>query len=56
LEEPCAGAVAIFQQTRPRGGRRAWKAFHDRFPSYNGPPVPLVRARMMGGRTARAAF
>jgi hypothetical protein len=35
--------------TRTRGGRRAWKAFHDRFLSYGGPPIPLVRAQMMGG-------
>ena len=34
---------------RTRGGRRAWKAFHDRFLSYGGPPIPLVRAQMMGG-------
>jgi uncharacterized protein (DUF885 family) len=41
--------------TATRGGRRAWKAFHDRFLSYGGPPVPLVRAQMMGGE-ARAVF
>ncbi len=40
---------------RTRGGRRAWKAFHDRFLSYGGPPIPLVRAQMMGG-TPRAVF
>ena len=40
---------------RTRGGRRAWKAFHDRFLSYGGPPIPLVRAQMMGG-PARAVF
>jgi len=42
--------------TRGRGGRRAWKAFHDRFLSYGGPPIPLVRQQMMGGRAARAVF
>jgi uncharacterized protein (DUF885 family) len=41
--------------TRTRGGRRAWKAFHDRFLSYGGPPIPLVRAQMMGGNP-RAVF
>ncbi|HEV2817609.1 MAG TPA: DUF885 domain-containing protein [Allosphingosinicella sp.] len=41
--------------TRTRGGRRAWKAFHDRFLSYGGPPIPLVRAQMMGG-APRAVF
>jgi uncharacterized protein (DUF885 family) len=40
---------------RTRGGRQAWKAFHDRFLSYGGPPIPLVRAQMMGG-TARSIF
>jgi len=41
--------------TRTRGGRRAWKQFHDKFLSYGGPPVPLVRAQMMGGE-AKAVF
>ena len=34
--------------TATRGGRRAWKAFHDQFLSYGGPPIPLVRRQMMG--------
>ena len=38
-----------------RGGRRAWKAFHDRFLGYGGPPIPLVRAQMMG-EAPRAVF
>jgi hypothetical protein len=29
-----------------RGGRAAWKAFHDQFLSFGGPPVPLVRKAM----------
>lgn len=37
--------------TRTRGGRQAWKQFHDKFLSYGGPPIPLVRAQMMGGET-----
>ncbi len=41
--------------TRNRGGRRAWKEFHDRFLSYGGPPIPLVRAQMMG-EPQRAVF
>jgi uncharacterized protein (DUF885 family) len=32
-----------------RGGRSAWKQFHDAFLSYGGPPIPLVRRAMMGG-------
>ena len=31
-----------------RGGREAWKAFHDGFLSLGGPPVPLARQRMLG--------
>lgn len=31
-----------------RGGRAAWKEFHDRFLSYGGPPVPLVRQALLG--------
>ena len=38
-----------------RGGQKAWKAFHDQFLSYGGPPIPLVRQQMMGGK-AEALF
>jgi uncharacterized protein (DUF885 family) len=38
--------------TATRGGRAAWKAFHDQFLSYGGPPIPLVRAQMLGGAPA----
>jgi hypothetical protein len=34
--------------TASRGGRSAWKQFHDAFLSYGGPPIPLVRRAMMG--------
>ncbi|WP_020647916.1 DUF885 domain-containing protein [Solimonas variicoloris] len=34
--------------TATRGGRAAWQAFHDQFLSYGGPPIPLVRERMLG--------
>ncbi len=33
--------------TANRGGRKAWKAFHDEFLSYGGPPIPLARGQMM---------
>jgi uncharacterized protein (DUF885 family) len=33
--------------TANHGGREGWKAFHDQFLSYGGPPIPLVRAQMM---------
>jgi uncharacterized protein (DUF885 family) len=41
--------------TASRGGREAWLQFHDQFLSYGGPPIPLVRAQMMGGE-AEAVF
>jgi uncharacterized protein (DUF885 family) len=31
-----------------RGGRTAWKQFHDELLSYGGPPLPLVRRAMLG--------
>jgi hypothetical protein len=34
--------------TASRDGRTAWKAFHDQFLQYGGPPIPLVRAVMLG--------
>jgi len=42
--------------TATRGGRAGWKAFHDRFLSFGGSPIPLVRQEMMGEKTARALF
>lgn len=30
-----------------RGGRGAWKQFHDQFLSYGGPPIPLIRKEML---------
>jgi hypothetical protein len=31
-----------------RGGRAAWKQFHDSLLAYGGPPLPLVRREMLG--------
>ena len=31
-----------------RGGRSAWRQFHDQFLTYGGPPIPMVRRAMMG--------
>ena len=42
--------------TASRGGRAAWKQFHDAFLSYGGPPVTLVRQSMMGERAPHAVF
>ncbi|MGY2732557.1 DUF885 domain-containing protein [Sphingomonas sp. UYP23] len=35
--------------TATHGGRASWKAFHDQFLRYGGPPIPLVRQAMLGG-------
>jgi uncharacterized protein (DUF885 family) len=42
--------------TASRGGRKAWKAFHDTFLSFGGPPVPLVRQAMMGEAAPKTVF
>jgi uncharacterized protein (DUF885 family) len=42
--------------TASRGGRKAWKQFHDAFLSYGGPPVTLVRQAMMGEDAPRTVF
>ena len=34
--------------TASRGGRSAWKEFHDTFLAYGRPPVPMIRADMLG--------
>jgi hypothetical protein len=34
--------------TATRGGRNAWHDFHDQFLQFGGPPIPLVRASMLG--------
>jgi uncharacterized protein (DUF885 family) len=41
--------------TATRGGRQAWRDFHDAFLTSGGPPIPLVRQQMMGGE-AEAVF
>jgi hypothetical protein len=35
--------------TATRGGRAAWKEFHDELLKYGSPPIPLVRKVMLGG-------
>jgi uncharacterized protein (DUF885 family) len=39
-----------------RGGKTAWKQFHDQFLSYGGPPIPLVRKAMMGANDTGSLF
>ena len=42
--------------TATHGGRDGWKAFHDAFLEYGGPPIPLVRQAMMGEDKPKAVF
>jgi uncharacterized protein (DUF885 family) len=36
--------------TASRGNEKAWREFHDKFLSYGGPPIPMVRESMLGTR------
>lgn len=40
--------------TATRGGKAGWKAFHDAFLNFGGPPVPLVRQAMLGAASGPA--
>lgn len=31
-----------------RGGRKAWRQFHDELLTYGGPPIPMIRKQMIG--------
>jgi uncharacterized protein (DUF885 family) len=42
--------------TADKGGAKGWKAFHDSFLSFGGPPIPLVRQQMMNEDTPKAVF
>lgn len=42
--------------TATHGGRAGWRAFHDAFLSYGGPPIPLVRQAMMRESAPHALF
>jgi len=35
---------------------KEWKAFHDAFLSYGGPPIPLVRKAMVGDKDKGSLF
>jgi hypothetical protein len=39
-----------------KGDKTKWKAFHDEFLSYGGPPIPMVRAAMLKEASAKAVF
>jgi len=38
------------------GGRAGWRAFHDALLSYGGPPIPLLRAAMLGESATASLF
>ena len=40
----------------PADSPQRWQAFHDKFLSYGGPPIPLVRREMMAGKDAESLF
>ncbi len=42
--------LAKMQQAVPRGAddKARWHDFHDKFLSYGGPPIPLLRKEMVG--------
>ena len=42
--------------TATRGGRAAWKEFHDQFLQFGGPPIPLVRRAMLGADDKGSLF
>jgi uncharacterized protein (DUF885 family) len=42
--------------TATRGGKAAWRRFHDEFLSYGSPPIPLVRRAMLGANAPGALF
>jgi hypothetical protein len=33
--------------TAERGGREAWREFHDEFLAHGGPPIPMLRRLML---------
>lgn len=39
-----------------KGDTKKWKAFHDEFLSYGGPPIPMVRQAMLKEKEAKAVF
>ena len=42
--------------TATHGGRAGWKAFHEQFLNFGGPPIPLVRQAMMKEAAPRSVF
>jgi hypothetical protein len=38
----------VAKQAAGGDARQHWKDFHDKFLSYGGPPIPLVRQALVG--------
>ena len=45
---PAASAPAASAAAPPGDSHALWREFHDKFLSYGGPPIPLVRKEMLG--------
>jgi uncharacterized protein DUF885 len=48
--------IAANPSTASADSPQRWHAFHDKFLSYGGPPIPLVRREMMAGKDDGALF
>jgi hypothetical protein len=50
MSGPAMTGPAMTGPSAGAGGDQAlWHDFHDKFLSYGGPPIPLVRKQMLGG-------
>ena len=52
VEEPVKPEPKVAKKAKPApkaDPTKEWKAFHDAFLSYGGPPIPLVRKAMIAG-------
>tara|TARA_R110002126_G_scaffold10236_18_gene45968 strand:+ start:7411 stop:9168 length:1758 start_codon:yes stop_codon:yes gene_type:complete len=56
LREDWTSANYPEQKSQDGGAMAGWKAFHDEFLGYGGPPIPLVRKAMMKEAEAKAVF
>ena len=46
---PAAGEAPVAAGSAPAADQALWHDFHDKFLSYGGPPIPLLRKEMVGG-------
>jgi uncharacterized protein (DUF885 family) len=45
---PASGGAMMMSGSEPGADQALWHDFHDKFLSYGGPPIPLLRMQMMG--------